>query len=342
METEHTSKLRQIISFFFKHPLLSVLLLTIAILTLFVFIFSLFAELKPTPSTPKSTSLDLITPVPQNTSYEGVTFRADFTNTLPTEADVYQKNSTSLSQDKIKNIAEGFGFSTEPQILGGDSYWTSDTSILQISPSSSFVSLTNTNRPNTGIPSITQADQISSAAAQLVKSKGINTTNIDTKTPLIQYMTRFSEQPAYTNDFTQATVFLVSLPQTIQGITIYRQYGQPSNVTVVFDRYLNIIQLSYYDIPTSFTTLKRVQLITITELKNTITTGKGAIRQPYNLQLETGGQTSALTFTLTTASLGYLIDSTSQELQPVFVTKGVVSGSQIRSQEAILYVPAVK
>lgn len=339
---ENPNKLQLVISFLTRHILFSIMCVAVIVLALVVSFLSLF--IRPKPSTPPEATQNFITPVPNNTSFTGVTFKTTFSGALPTEADVYAKGSTPLPEADMKTIAQTFGFATEPQLLGGDYYWSlaTPTPLLQISPSSSFISFTGAPVPQTGTPAITSASQVASLALQLIQGKGINTTNINITTPLIQYMTRFSEEPVYTQDFAQATVFLVSFPQTIQGVTIYRQYGQPSNVTVIFDKYLNIIQLSYYDIPKTFTAVRKVPLISVDELKNIITTGNGQIRQPYNLQLENGAVQLGLVFTLTSANLGYLIDTSYQELQPIFVTKGVVGGRGRTPQEAILYIPAVK
>lgn len=331
--------LPSLLSFIKAHPFFSALI-GLFIILIVPFFFLVGGGDNNTPPPP---DIRLVTPVPLQSTFEDSIFNPVFNDPLPTSATIYTLTIAPLTTSQMTKIADNFGMSSEPQLLGGDYYWTTTERlpILQIDPQNGYVSYIGADLSSEE-DFVTAPDQLTQTALQIIQEKGVETSNLNTTSPFIQYMEEWSEQPRFVQDFNLADVFLVSFSQQINDVKIYRQYGQTSNVTVVFDRRGSIKQLSYYVINAAPNPLSQVELITVDELKKTITDGRGIVRQPFSSNTSTGEDLQGLVFTLSHAELGYIVDPMANVLQPIFVATGTVQKVGFPTREGVLYVPATK
>lgn len=342
-----TTSMLKLILFVKNHLFLTLAGVVIVLVVVFSALVVVFQGLT-TPRPPKNPKeIALITPIPQQKDYKGATFTTTFTTPLPKTALLYTREITPLSTADALRIAQEFNMSGEAKIYGGDYYWEGQNpqKTLQISPNSRTVvynSSLSEAKPDSVTKNeiITSSSQLIPAALKIAKDLKIDMSLAQTNTPLVQYMVTYSENPKFTKDFTDANVFLVSFPQALNNVQLYKQHGEAAAVTIIFDRLHTVRQITYTILGINPTALGQASLINLAALKDTIVEGKGFVKQPYSLSLVNGIQSAS--FVLTKAELGYLIDPASSNLQPVFVSSGVVKINSTLEQEAIVYVPAVK
>lgn len=295
----------------------------------------------PTPEEKIPTNKDsiILLPVSQNSAYKNATFNVSFTDTLPTESPVYILSQADLSTAFIQTTAKNFKFTTPAQKFEDSYAWNSQdlTASLSIGIKDGFINYTNTftqAKPDSvdSIPMVTKPQDIVTGAKKILTDYKIDIQNTDMSNPVVTYFISYSEDPETTTDFSKANLFLVSFPRVVNGKKLYKQYGEALYTTITFDRLYTVKQATYFafqvrELPNS------TPLISTEEFKRILIDKKGIVRQPFS-PLET--VTSAV-FTLTKATDGYLLDSASPYLVPIFIASGTVVLDNLPSQEAIVY-----
>lgn len=343
-------RLIAIIKNYWVFLLISALVISLIFTTLY-FVFNRgdnepTAQLIPVPQqkVPTQNNTTILLPVSQNNNYANASFTATFTNSLPATAPLYAKSTTGFSASLIQSVSSGFKITSQPRKIEDTYYWSEQGGNINLSvdEKNGFVNYTNRNLPPKpdsidSVPMVLKPQDVLEGAKKLLINYQIDSSSIDLTSPTITYFTSYSEQPESTQEFKDTNIFMVSFPQKVGGKTLYKQYGEAIYTTVVFDRLYTVKQLNYF----IFSVQKLPQtapLITVDEFKKILVDKQGVIRQPFSPI----DKVSSAEFNLTSATDGYLYDTTSPYLIPIFIATGTVILNNKEPQAAIIYSIASK
>ncbi|MBP7832571.1 MAG: hypothetical protein KA035_02250, partial [Candidatus Levybacteria bacterium] len=345
-----------LIQYIKTHKLFALIFIVVGTLTVITFIVLSFipqnstntptTPIIPTPfeKIPTSQNTNILLPGGQNTTFTNASYFTAFTNTLPSSMPTYIKSQQNLSAEAIQSVASNFQASGNGKIIEGTYYWEipAQKASLIIDSTNGFVTYNSMYiqaKPDSldSIPLVETPEDVVSGAKKILKDFKINTSETDMNAPVIKYFKEYSEEPEFTQNFNESSIFMVSFPKTLNGKTLYKQFGEAVYTSVVFDRLYTVKQITYYIFQTQ-QIQPPTKLISTPDFRKIINEGKGTVRQPYSLQ----NPVESAIFNLTQAKEGYLLESQSPYIIPIFIASGTVAINNQEAQEAVIYTLAAQ
>lgn len=253
---------------------------------------------------------------------------------IPKSGAVYTQAPTSIPADTISKIQEKLIAGGNERIIntpqGQVIFMQKDTKTLTIYLYSRMVVYTDAKQTSSSAPG--GSDMIKKAA-DFISSLNLP---FDSSLPKTAYFVNSSGDLVQSDNPTAADITDVSFSESVQGLTVYRQYGSGASTHVWFSKDGSLIKFTYFYSP-QYEPQKSITLPTITEAEEMIRNNKGII-----VSLGKDYQQSPLSkierTELTSVEVGYFNDEQGGYLYPIFVFRGT-SLTADGQKPVVVYLP---
>lgn len=240
------------------------------------------------------------------------------TKNIPTSGVVFTQAPTSIPADTISRIQEKLIAGGMERIIntpaGQVIFMQKDTKTLTIYLYSRTISYSDSS---TTPVTPTDTATLTTRAADFIKPLNLP---FDNTGPSIKYFTEKTGDITPTNNLSSADLIDISFKETVQGFTVFRQFGSDAATHVWFSKMGIIKKFTYFYTP-QYVPQKSVILPKIAEVENMVKNNKGVIVGLGDEYQQTPLKTPSKTV-FTSVEVGYFNGGKNDLLFPIFVFKG--------------------
>jgi len=262
---------------------------------------------------------------------------------IPLQANLFIKDTVSLTEKQIIELGARFGFSVQPEkMLDGRGFsiylWSEENKSLLITAETGEINFSNTKRT---VNNHVRVQEALSIAEEFLKGKRLFHSDLKTSLDSLRfYGLDGSKDPAIVKNYSENELIEVPFERMVDSFPVYHPQGSKKQISVTINIDTTVTKLEYRYSPL-LQNGKSYSLLTFDEIKTKLLQGNGKYVKIGSEELLELTAPPTNPISLTSFELAYLDDEVGLYIQPIFVFRGTtnVSGSQ---QDVILYLPAIR
>jgi hypothetical protein len=267
------------------------------------------------------------------------------TFTLPKNMAGYTVDSYSITAVQAEALAQSLGLQTTPEqaTTQTENYltWSSENGVhLQIALQSGSIEYSNSYVPgkSDAVKKIDTKEAVVAAATAFLKKSGLLFSDVSADTSSVTYFSENGGEPVSSDTFESASLFSVSFTRKLDGITLYSNYGNDSQIVVWVDRLgvINKASIQYAAVHRGIAQ----SLLGIEAAKNAVP--KAGVTVHLGRDERAITQTAIKTTTFNQIHIGYFDDRAAKLYYPIYIFSGTAQREDGTGYDITVYLPALR